>query len=174
MSVSDIDLRVRQAELARLWKVSKQAINNYVRRGIISVDPDGLIPPKRALREYLANTDGARMRAEVMRTITSEVDDLKIANKGISEELTRTRHTLRLALQMLAEQSAWLQRFFELADANINRFRDTSTDGDCSGLMDQLFEQAGEYALGLDAGEVLPRIDDDLAAYWAKMQLPDS
>lgn len=56
------DLRLRPAQLARLVGQSRQGIHDHIRRGNLTVDPDGRMPLARALRQLDDNTDPARRR----------------------------------------------------------------------------------------------------------------
>lgn len=166
MPSNDLELRVRPAELARLWQVSKQAVSQWIKKGIITPHPDGSISPKKAMKQYLANTDGTRMRANFMKTITNEVDDLKATNQGIADQLDQTRAALQTALAVLAEQAAWLQRFAELVDEQTDKLRATPDDDAWAAVMEDRFEQAGTHAMQVDVAEALSALDDSLASLW--------
>lgn len=162
-------IRVRPADLARIWEVSKQAVSVWIKKGIISTYPDGSIDPKKAMKEYLANTDGSRMRANFMRTVSSEVDDLRAANQGMAATLERTHEALQRSLVLLAEQSAWLEKFSALVDELGEQQRAASAE-QWADLVQELFEQAGEHAAAADPAEVLAGIEDGLAALWQPAQ----
>lgn len=159
-----LSVRVRPADLARMWQVSKQAVSQWIKRGVISTYPDGSIDPKSAMKEYLTNTDGSRMRANFMRTISTEVDDLKQINQNLARQLADTHAALQSALAMLAEQSAWLERFYYLVEDG-DKLRGASVENwpDC---VQELFDAAGEHALAIDPATALPRLDETLAAHW--------
>jgi hypothetical protein len=63
----DLRLRVRPAELARIFGVSKQGVSKAIRSGRIRVDADGRLDPAVATRDWLKNTHPASMRSRVMR-----------------------------------------------------------------------------------------------------------
>lgn len=60
-------LRMTQAELARLFEVSKQTVSQWLKRGVIVAGPDGRIDPHRAAADVMKKTDPARLRARIFK-----------------------------------------------------------------------------------------------------------
>ncbi len=70
-------VRVRRADLARMLGVSRQAVSMWIKEGKIRLGADGLIDPKQAVRQLLANSDPGRLRAKVLAPITRDVGTLQ-------------------------------------------------------------------------------------------------
>jgi hypothetical protein len=70
-------VRVRPAEFARLCKVSKQAVSQWIRKGTISLEPDGRLDPALAARQVFERSDPAKIRARVFKTASMSMDALR-------------------------------------------------------------------------------------------------
>lgn len=85
-------MRVLPAEFARMVGVSKQAVSQWIKRGVITPPgPDGRIDPKIAAREVIANTDPARLRARVFKHATASLDELRQRVRDLEAELASER-----------------------------------------------------------------------------------
>jgi len=67
-------IRVRPAELARLFGVTKQAVSCWVKEGKIELGLDGRVDPRKAIYRMLTKGDPARLRAAFLKPIVAEID----------------------------------------------------------------------------------------------------
>jgi DNA-binding transcriptional MerR regulator len=148
-----IRMRVNQAGLARMMGVSRQTVNQWVQKGTISTYPDGTIDPQRAYREYLANSDPTRMQHRVLKTIGTELDELKQINAGLAADLRDKEAALQAVLGQLAEQAEWLEEFCKL----IEQFRED--DDGWADTVQTAFDTAGGRAMAADTAEALAKLD---------------
>lgn len=72
-----VAMRVRPAQFARMCEVSKQSVSDWIRRGVISLGPDGLLDPVVASRQVFERTDPARLRARVFKGLARDVPELR-------------------------------------------------------------------------------------------------
>ena len=163
-------LRSTQADLARMMGVSRQSVCQWVKEGKISTYPDGTIDPQRATKDYLANTDPLRARATVMRTITSELDDLKTINVDLAaslaaatQRLEQTEHQLQTVSREYLEHVAWLNKFLDLMLKNSGELRGAVGVEAAELLIEDYFDQAGAYAMGLELSELAEHADPEIA-----------
>jgi len=70
-------LRVTQAELARMFGVSRQAVSQWVKKGILSFGPDGRIDPRHAASQVLKKTDPGRLRAKLLKSTSDNETALR-------------------------------------------------------------------------------------------------
>jgi len=86
------DVRLTQAQLGDLLGVSRQAVGKQVKRGALRVDPDGLMPARRALADWRRNVDPSRTRARFNARRPSATDPaliqrLEAIERRIAEDL---------------------------------------------------------------------------------------
>lgn len=88
-------IRVRPAQLARMCGVSKQAVSGWIRRGLITLGPDGRVDPTKAARDLVTRSDPGRLRARVFRDIVDDVgalrrriSDLEAKSRDLQEQVT--------------------------------------------------------------------------------------
>lgn len=83
-------VRVRPVDFAKLCGVSKQAVSAWIKEGKITIYPDGTLDPKKAAKEYIQNSNPARVKASIFKVITDDVGTLKneiqMLNAKISEK----------------------------------------------------------------------------------------
>ena len=82
-----VSMRVRPAQFARMCEVSKQAVCDWIKRGIVSLGPDGRLDPVVASRQVFERTDPARLRARVFKDLARDVPDLREKVRGLKSEL---------------------------------------------------------------------------------------
>ncbi|RMG32528.1 MAG: hypothetical protein D6720_13150 [Gammaproteobacteria bacterium] len=148
-------VRLRQAEIARLFGVTPAAVSQWVKRGKISTFPDGRIDPNRAARELAKNCDLNRLRAKPFRPLRQELEQLRERVRDLRQEraaLIETRQALedRLAdaLAALGEQAAWLDLFLEaVRRMTLPRAADAEA---FQAAVQEAFDAAGEVVLSLD------------------------
>ncbi|AVR89533.1 hypothetical protein Tharo_2645 [Thauera aromatica K172] len=96
-------MRVRPAQFARMCEVSKQAVSDWIKRGVVSLGPDGLLDPVTASRQVFERTDPARLRARVFKGLAKDVPELR-------EQVRELRDALKQALaerdQLAAERES--------------------------------------------------------------------
>ncbi len=122
-------VRVRQADLARMFKISPARVSQLVKEGKITRFADGTIDPARAARELAKNCDINRLRGKPFRPLAEELEQLrdqaralKTERDGLAEELERVRSVegehiqilearLRAAAVLFLQYNAWLDFF---------------------------------------------------------------
>lgn len=86
-----LQLRVRPADFARMCGVSRQAVSQWVKRGVITLGPDGKLDPVAAGRQVLLATDPARLRARVFRDTARDIDELRAQVRTLRAERDQAR-----------------------------------------------------------------------------------
>jgi len=87
-------VRVRPVDFARMMGVSKQTVSGWIKRGVVTLGPDGRLDPNKAGREVIANTDPARVRARVLKGAMDDVGGLKRQLAERDQQLAQARHAL--------------------------------------------------------------------------------
>ena len=95
-----VEMRVLPAQFARMVGVSKQSISKALKAGKIVLGPDGRLDPKRALRDYLNNSDPTRVRVRTFRQAMTETDQLRARVRAQDAELERLRTELESAIAL--------------------------------------------------------------------------
>src|SRR5690242_21631234 len=73
-----LGLRLNGAQLGTMLGVSRQAVSKAVQRGTVSPPgPDGLFDAKRAVREWMENSNPARVRARALRPGAEAIHELR-------------------------------------------------------------------------------------------------
>lgn len=85
-------LTVTQSQLARLFGVSKQAVNAWVRDGKIKINAVGRIDPNQALADLLTGSDPSRLRITLLRPVRDEIERLTAENQLLSARLDSAIH----------------------------------------------------------------------------------
>lgn len=75
-------IRVRPADLARLFGVSKQAVSSWVKDGRVILGVDGRVDPRAAITRLLSTGDPARLRAFFLKPV---IADLTAAQRRAAE-----------------------------------------------------------------------------------------
>lgn len=83
-------LRVTQAELARLFEVSRETVSQWVKRGIVIAGPDGRIDPHRAAADVLKKTDPSRLRAKIFKQAGNAEAQLLARVAELEAQLSKT------------------------------------------------------------------------------------
>ena len=81
-------LTVNQAQLARLFGVTKQAVHAWVRDGKIKIDAIGRIDPNQALTQLLSGSDPARLRCALLKPVRDEIERITAENKLLNARLS--------------------------------------------------------------------------------------
>jgi len=97
-------LRVTQADFARMCKVSRQTVSQWVKLGKIKhTYPDGTLDPARAAREVIRNTDPARLRAKVFKVATEDAQALRVRVASLEKDLATASAYIAALPQALRE-----------------------------------------------------------------------
>lgn len=86
-----VAMRVLPAQFARMVGVSKQAVSQWVKRGIVTIGPDGKLDPAIASRQVIERTDPAKLRARVFKQATATHDEMRARIRALEHELASER-----------------------------------------------------------------------------------
>ncbi len=105
-----VAVRVRPADFARMMGVSKQAVSDWIKRGVVTLGPDGRLDPSKAARQYAANADPAKMRVRVMKGAMDDVGALKRELRDLRQQLAASdaRHAYAMHVDEVEERLARL------------------------------------------------------------------
>ena len=99
-------IRVRPADLARLFGVTKQAVSSWVKDGRIVLGADGRADPREAVNRLIATGDPNRLRAVFLKPLCTELaaGRLKISQLEQALEASQENEAFQTsaALQLLA------------------------------------------------------------------------
>jgi len=148
-----LGLRLNGAQLGNMLGVSRQAVSSAVKRGTIAPPgPDGLFDARRAVREWMANTDPARVRARAMKPGAELVAELREQVRKMAAEVEQLRDALAIEREWGDKREAAAGfRADENADRCLTRFT--------TALVDRFTEAAAAHA-----ARRLPRWLDELVA----------
>ena len=169
-------LRLNGAQLGAMLGVSRQAVSSAVKRGTISsVGPDGLFDSRRAVREWMANTDPTRVRARALKPGAELVTELRARLQDLAVEISQLRDELaveknwgdqrELAATFRAEEAA--DRALSRVMATITRqFTEASSAHAAGGLSRWLNELVAVEFYGQDLDEYRADVadGDDIAS----------
>lgn len=86
-----VAMRVRPADFARMCSVSKQTVSVWIKKGTVTLGPDGLLDPSKAARDVLQRTDPARIRARVFKLASATYEELRERIKALEAELSELK-----------------------------------------------------------------------------------
>lgn len=90
-----LGLRLNGAQLGAMLGVSRQAVSAAVKRGTIAPPgPDGLFDARRAVREWMNNSDPARVRARALKPGAEAMHELRERAQALAHEVDRLRAEL--------------------------------------------------------------------------------
>ncbi|MEN1925171.1 hypothetical protein [Luteimonas qiangzhengi] len=72
-----VKMRVTPARFATMCSVSRQAVSKWIKKGWVTLGPDGLLDPAIATRQYLDHVDPARMQARILKGATATHAELR-------------------------------------------------------------------------------------------------
>lgn len=93
-----VKMRVTPARFATMCDVSRQAVSKWIKKGWVTLGPDGLLDPAVATKQYLRNVDPARAKARILKGATATHAELRariqsleaaVADAVPSEELAK-------------------------------------------------------------------------------------
>jgi predicted transcriptional regulator len=146
-------VRMTQAELSRLFGVTRGAVSQWVKNGKITTYADGRIDPSRAASELVKNCDINKLQAKPFKPLKKEVDALRAQAKALRDERDAARAAAVRFLRVAGETSAWLDAF----ERAVRALADPAA-------VDAAFDQAGATAMQADAETILGALDPDLLA----------
>lgn len=96
----DLDLmglRLNGAQLGQMLGVSRQAVSAAVKRGTIApAGPDGLFDARRAVRDWMNNSDPTRVRARALKPGAEALAELREKAKNLADEVNRLQRELAI------------------------------------------------------------------------------
>lgn len=119
-------IRLRKAELARLFGVSKACVTDWCQRGWVTVEMDGRIDPQRAARSLLTRADTSRLRTKILAGALDEVRELRRDRDDARREAVEARAelaALRAERDRLAAALAEAEAFADRQAAELYRLR---------------------------------------------------
>jgi len=147
-------VRMRPADLARLFGVSRGRVSQWIKAGQITQYADGTIDPSRAASELVKNCDVNRLRARPFRPLKKELDHvrgqlatLRDDRDHLAARLEQARRMCRLYL----ETDAWLERFAELLAEHVSE-----------PALQSAFDQAGTEAAERSTAALIAKADPEL------------
>lgn len=106
-------IRVRPAQFARMCGVSRQTVSQWVKRGLVTLFPDGTLDPSVAAKRVIQNTDPARLRARIFKDATKSVEDWKRAEKLANDALGKALARIEYLEKRLCESEITEQMFVD-------------------------------------------------------------
>lgn len=135
------DLRLTRAQLARLFGCSKQAVSEWVRKGVLTLGGDDRVGAVEAVRQYFERGDVDRMRVRVLRDVARDIAVQRARIRELEQSLADDRDVHATALRAVgfAFQDAQALQLAALADAIAERF-DELTAARKAGFLDGAIE----------------------------------
>lgn len=140
-----VAMRVRPAQFARMCEVSKQAVSDWIKRGIISLGPDGLLDPVTASRQVFERTDPARLRARVFKDIARDIPELREQVRELRQALKQARAErdqlaadLAQALRVRMHQDDIESRLYDLLTGIADQWPALASSAEAGDLPDDL------------------------------------
>lgn len=84
-----VAMRMRPAAFAAICCVSKQTVSQWIKRGTVTLGPDGMLDPAVATRQVLERTDPARLRARIFKQAASTLAELHTRIQQLEGELAQ-------------------------------------------------------------------------------------
>lgn len=152
-------IRVRPAEFARMVGVSRSAVSEWKKSGLIEVGPDGKLNPAVAARQLQERADPARLRAPLLRQMMESTREAQARAAKLAAEVARLRAELaeQVAFAERREEAAkWREReaasvaMARLTDALVTRFAEAAEAHKAGRLMRWFDELSAVEFYGLD------------------------
>ena len=106
-------VRLRPADLARMLKVSRQAVSQWVTGGKLRLDADGRVSAASAVRQ-LVQHHPERLRASALAPVVREMSDLRNAVAILKRDLKRAQDDAEFqagaASELVAQQAELLRQ----------------------------------------------------------------
>jgi hypothetical protein len=156
----DIDpaaVQLRQADIAKLFGITRQRVCQMVSRGLISTQPNGRINPSQAAKE-LIGTDVKTARAKVLIDIRRQVDS---ANARAAQAEAKNRVLIEKNKSLLAIINDLARAYYEFAWA-FNAANLTLQGKFDPAVIDDVFDAAYTTALNSPDDFLNRRADPDI------------
>ena len=127
--VPAMEIRIRPAAFARMVNVSRQTVSQWIKRGVITLGPDGRLEPKEAASQVIRNTDPARLRAKVLKPL---VDDVGALRRQLSERDEQVAYLDSFSNNLICCH----ERLLELIGQNWDTLRELESDAIVSALQE--------------------------------------
>lgn len=164
-------MRVRPAQFARMCEVSKQSVSDWIRRGVISLGPDGLLDPVVASRQVFERTDPARLRARVFKDLARDVPELREqvrelrqGLKAMTAERDRLAADLAQAVQLRMHVDEVESRLQDLLAGIADQWPALALSAHAGNLPDDLERLSCRLFHRFTADEMAESFDDDPAS----------
>ena len=106
-------VRLRPADLARMLRVSRQSVSQWVHGGKLHLDPDGRVSAASAMRQLVAHHP-ERLRAAALAPVVREVLDLRARVAQLEQALDQARADVDFhegaAAELAAQQGELLRQ----------------------------------------------------------------
>lgn len=151
-----VGMRVRPSEFARMCSVSRQTVSQWIKRGIVTLLPDGRLDPVVAARQTMSRLDPARVRARVFRTAMMDRKQLETDHEKLRSDLVTER---------AGRADAIKAAIFRQSDEYSHRM---------ALFMDALLENFAELALAREDGRAEEWLDEIAGSiFWGNDTSPD-
>lgn len=161
-------MRVRPAQFARMCEVSKQSVSDWIRRGVISLGPDGLLDPVVASRQVFERTDPARLRARVFKDLARDVPELREqvrelrqGLKAMTAERDRLAADLAQAMQLRMHPDDIESRLYDLLTGIADQWPALAASAHTGNLSDALERLTCRLFHRFSDAEMAEVFDDD-------------
>lgn len=152
-----VAVRVRPAEFARLSGVTKQAVSGWIKRGLVTLGPDGRLDPSKAYRELMANGDPAKLRARFMKGAMDDVGKLKAEVLALRQQVA-AQEAARAYWLSDEEVEARLSRLLQAIEDKWPAIVQCQQSGDLAAALDWI---AGRAFRGLTADELAEGLEPE-------------
>ncbi len=160
-----VALRVLPAQFARMCEVSKQTVSQWIKRGIVTLGPDGKLDPAVAGRQVIERTNPIRLRARVFRHATAGLDESRARVRELEQELASEREwgDARSRAAGFCARDEAAQAVGRVVDALCARFDEACAAHAAGGLEPWLDELVAVEFFGEDLAEYRAAMADDEA-----------
>lgn len=117
-----VAMRVLPAQFAALVGVSKQSVSRWIKKGIVTLGPDGKIDPSIGAREVIQKTDPNRMRARVFKSALSSHRELQKRILVLENEIQEFKEVEHYRLLMTIHRDDMANNLCVLTDQVIADF----------------------------------------------------
>jgi len=152
-------VRMRQADIARLFQVTPAAVSQWVKTGKITAYADGTIDPAKAARELARNCNIHKLRAKPFKPLRDELEKARADMRAAADhrnrllaELADVKAERDAALRLAGESVTWLETF----TAGLEDFDLVSTADDADAwaeVVARAFDHAGGLAQAMPDAE---------------------
>lgn len=135
-----LGIRVRPAGYAAMCGVSRQSVSQWVKKGWITLGPDGLLDPVMATRQLLAHADPTRFRARLFRDVTATMGELHARIQSLEAEVVAAKRVTALTLHK-DDMARRESRFQDAILADLDGFQEAASRGLAEAWLESLSAQ---------------------------------